>query len=174
MRSEEGERTGRAVAQAVSRWLPTAAVRVRVGAEHVGFVVDKAALGQVFSEYFDFPGDSLFHQFLHQHNHTRLAQKAYWWPQCRVDPIGLHPPLYQFKNLIKKRGQTGERFLGQKNANIISDELSRVSSFYNVQRAAVRISLSTKLILFRGANLGIRFVHSIYRVIAKSNLLIFL
>jgi hypothetical protein len=23
---------------------------------------------------------------------------AYWWPQCRVDPIGLHPPLYQLKN----------------------------------------------------------------------------
>jgi hypothetical protein len=39
---------GRAVAQAVSRCLPTAAVRVRVQAEHVGFMVDKAALGQGF------------------------------------------------------------------------------------------------------------------------------
>jgi hypothetical protein len=29
----------------------------------VGFVVDKAALGQVFSEYFDFPCQSSFHQF---------------------------------------------------------------------------------------------------------------
>jgi hypothetical protein len=37
---------GRAIAQAVSRWLPTA------GSSHVGFVVDKVALGQVFSEYF--------------------------------------------------------------------------------------------------------------------------
>jgi hypothetical protein len=35
----------RAVAQAVSRWLPTAAVRVRVRAEHVVLVVDKVALG---------------------------------------------------------------------------------------------------------------------------------
>jgi hypothetical protein len=34
-----------AIVQAVSRWLPTAAARVRVRAEHVGFVVDKAALG---------------------------------------------------------------------------------------------------------------------------------
>jgi hypothetical protein len=34
---------GRAIAQAVSRWLPTAAARVR---SHVGFVVDKLALGQ--------------------------------------------------------------------------------------------------------------------------------
>jgi hypothetical protein len=65
---------GRAVAQAVSRRFPTAAARVRVRAEHVGFVVDKAALGQVFSEYFSFPCQSLFHQFLHHDNHPLLAQ----------------------------------------------------------------------------------------------------
>jgi hypothetical protein len=41
---------GRAVTQAVSRWLPTVAARVHVLAEHEGFVVDKAALGQVSSE----------------------------------------------------------------------------------------------------------------------------
>jgi hypothetical protein len=41
--------------QAVSRWLPTAEARVRVRAEYVGFVMDKVALGQVFSEYFGFP-----------------------------------------------------------------------------------------------------------------------
>jgi hypothetical protein len=29
----------------------------------VGFVVDKVALGQVFSEYFGFPCQSLFHNF---------------------------------------------------------------------------------------------------------------
>jgi hypothetical protein len=38
----------------------------------VGFVVRKAALGQVFSEYFGFPYQS-FHQFLH-HNHPGQAQ----------------------------------------------------------------------------------------------------
>jgi hypothetical protein len=48
-------RIGRAIAQAVSRWLPIAATRVRIRAEHVGLVVDKVALGQVFSEYFGFP-----------------------------------------------------------------------------------------------------------------------
>jgi hypothetical protein len=37
--------------------------------------MDKAALGQVFSEYFGFPCQS-FHQFLHDHNHPVLAQKA--------------------------------------------------------------------------------------------------
>jgi hypothetical protein len=39
----------------------------------VGFVVDKAALGQVFSEYFGFPCQS-FHRFLHHHNYPGLAQ----------------------------------------------------------------------------------------------------
>jgi hypothetical protein len=43
--------TGRAVAQAVSRWRPG----FEPGSGHVGFVVDKVALGQVFSEYFGFP-----------------------------------------------------------------------------------------------------------------------
>jgi hypothetical protein len=53
--------------------------------------------GQGFSEYFGFPHQSLFHQFLHHHNHPGLAQYAYWWPQCRVYVIGLHPPIYQIK-----------------------------------------------------------------------------
>jgi hypothetical protein len=44
--------------------------------QHVGFVVDKAALGQVFSDYFGFPCQS-FHQFLHHHNQPGLAQSAY-------------------------------------------------------------------------------------------------
>jgi hypothetical protein len=65
---------GRAIAQAVSGWLPTAAVKVRALSGHVGFVVDKAALGQVSSVYFRFPCQSSFHQILHHHNHPGLAQ----------------------------------------------------------------------------------------------------
>jgi hypothetical protein len=53
---------GRAIAQAVRRWLPTAAAR----SSHVGFVVAKVALGHVFSEYFGFPCQSSFHQFFSQ------------------------------------------------------------------------------------------------------------
>jgi hypothetical protein len=37
---------GRAIAQVVSRWLPTAEARVRARVWQVGFVVDKVALGQ--------------------------------------------------------------------------------------------------------------------------------
>jgi hypothetical protein len=65
---------GRAIAQAVSRWLPTAAARVRIRVWQVGFVVDKVALGQVFSEYFGFPCQSSFHQILHHHNHQGQVQ----------------------------------------------------------------------------------------------------
>jgi hypothetical protein len=48
---------GRAIAQAVSRRFPTAAVRIRaqVRSCYVEFVVGKVALGQVFSKYFGFP-----------------------------------------------------------------------------------------------------------------------
>jgi hypothetical protein len=73
-RSDLGVSACRAVAQAVSRWLPTAAARIRVRAA-CGFVLDKAALGQVFSEYFGFPWQ-WFHQFLHHHNQPGLAQEA--------------------------------------------------------------------------------------------------
>jgi hypothetical protein len=46
---------------------------------HIGFVVDKVALGQVFSpESFGFPCQSSFHQFLHNHHHSHpgLVQQA--------------------------------------------------------------------------------------------------
>jgi hypothetical protein len=60
---------GRAIVEAVSRWLPTAATRVQTGSSHVRFMVDKVALGQIFSEYFGSPCQSSFHQFLHSHHH---------------------------------------------------------------------------------------------------------
>jgi hypothetical protein len=43
------------------------------GADRVGFVVDKVALGRIFSEYFGFPCQSSFHQILHHHNHPVQA-----------------------------------------------------------------------------------------------------
>jgi hypothetical protein len=78
--SSEGEsnilinctRGGRAVAQ----WLDAGFPPRRPGfayPQHVEFVVDKATLRQVFSEYFGFPCQS-FHRFLHYHNHPGLTQ----------------------------------------------------------------------------------------------------
>jgi hypothetical protein len=58
------------------------------GSGQVEFVVDKVALGQVFSEYFGFPCQSSFHQLLHNHPHLSgagaIGQK---WPQYK----GLSP-----------------------------------------------------------------------------------
>jgi hypothetical protein len=52
---------GRVIAQAVSHWLPTAAVRgSSPGLVMWDFVMDKVVLGQVFSEYFGFPCQSSF------------------------------------------------------------------------------------------------------------------
>jgi hypothetical protein len=59
------------IAEAVSRWLPIAATLVRARVWQVGFVVDKVASEQVFSEYFGFPSENRsFHQLLHQQNHS--------------------------------------------------------------------------------------------------------
>jgi hypothetical protein len=94
---------GRAIAQTVSRWLPTVAARVRVRTEHVGFVVDKVALGQVFSEYFSFPCQSSFHQFLHHHNHPGvgtiglLVAAAPSGPSWTLPPP---PPTIPIKNVL--------------------------------------------------------------------------
>jgi hypothetical protein len=73
------KRKGRVVAQAVRRWLPTAAGRVRFRAA-CGLCRGQREAGTGFLRVLRLPCQSLY-QFLHHH----------WWPQCRVDPIGLHP-----------------------------------------------------------------------------------
>jgi hypothetical protein len=78
----------RAIAEVVSRWLPTGAAQVRARVWQVGFVVDKVASGQVFSEYFGFPYQNCsFHQLLHPHNrpgHTHRGLATSWSPIQRV------------------------------------------------------------------------------------------
>jgi hypothetical protein len=64
---------GSAIAEAVSRWLPTAAARVQSRLWSSGICGGKVASGQVFSEYFGFPCHS-FHQILHHHNHPGQVQ----------------------------------------------------------------------------------------------------
>jgi hypothetical protein len=54
---------GRLVAGFPQRW-----PRFQPRSGRVGFVMDKAALGKVFSEYFGFPCQS-FHRLLHTHHH---------------------------------------------------------------------------------------------------------
>jgi hypothetical protein len=69
----------------------------------MGFVVDKVALGQVFSEYVGFPCKFLFHRLLHIHHH--LSSGAGTIGQLVADvPSGLSLTPHQE---IKK----GDRFV---------------------------------------------------------------
>jgi hypothetical protein len=56
------------------------------GSDNIGFVVDK--VGQVFSEYFGFPCQSLFHQLLHSH-HLSIIWGWYNRPVVAAVPSGL-------------------------------------------------------------------------------------
>jgi hypothetical protein len=68
----------------------------------VGFVVDKVALGQVFSsEYFGFPCQNRsFHQLLHPHNHPEQAQEARSGRSAEWTQYGLQPPIFKKKIYI--------------------------------------------------------------------------
>jgi hypothetical protein len=58
---------------------------------HLGFVVDKVALGQVFSEYFGFPCQFSFHRLLNTHHHLSAGAGTVGWiladvPSTQVSP----------------------------------------------------------------------------------------
>jgi hypothetical protein len=66
---------GRAIAEAVSRWLPTALARVRARVWQVGFVVHKIAPGRFSPSTSVSPANHIsFHQLLHPHNHPGQVQ----------------------------------------------------------------------------------------------------
>jgi hypothetical protein len=92
---------GRAIAQTVSRRLPNVAGGgFEPRSRHVGFVVDKVALGQVFLEYFGFPCQFSFQRLLRIHHH--LSSGAGTIGQLVADvPSGLKSP--HPKKLKKKK-----------------------------------------------------------------------
>jgi hypothetical protein len=58
---------------------------------HVRFVVDKDALGKIFSEYLGFPRPFSFHRLLHTHHlSSGLVQEAKQWPTYQVDSVSPH------------------------------------------------------------------------------------
>jgi hypothetical protein len=75
-------------------------------AGHVGFVVDKVALEQLFSEYFGFPCQFSFHRLLHIHNHHHLSSGAGTIGQLVADvPSGLSLTSPQETKKQKKQKQ---------------------------------------------------------------------
>jgi hypothetical protein len=83
---------GRAIAQAVSRWVPTSAARVRARVWSCGICGGQNGAGAVFSEYFGSPCQSSFHQLLH--SHPRISSGACTigqkWPQYQADLVPPH------------------------------------------------------------------------------------
>jgi hypothetical protein len=71
----------------------------------VASVVDKVALGQVFSEYLDFSCESPFHQLLHNHHHLSFGVgtigRSTKWTQSH--------PTNNRKIIRSKVGETGKR-----------------------------------------------------------------
>jgi hypothetical protein len=63
---------GRAAAQAVSGLLPTAVIHFNLRSDHVGFAVNKVAMGQVSSESLRFTCQTSFYQLLDIHPVTTL------------------------------------------------------------------------------------------------------
>jgi hypothetical protein len=64
---------GRAIAEAVSRWLPTAAARVQSRGWSSGICGGQSGTGAGFLQVLWFPRHS-FHQILHPHNHPGQVQ----------------------------------------------------------------------------------------------------
>jgi hypothetical protein len=97
---------GRAIARVVSRRLPTRW-------DNVAFVVDKVALGQVFSEYFEFSCQFSFHLM----PHTHLLSGAGTVGQFVADvPSGLSlTPPHEIKKIYLRgprfKSRLGDRFL---------------------------------------------------------------
>jgi hypothetical protein len=68
----------------------------RPGFGQVGFVVNKMALGHVFSKYFGFPYKSSLHEILHPNNHPGQVQQARSSRRAEWTQIG-HPLPCEFK-----------------------------------------------------------------------------
>jgi hypothetical protein len=88
---------GRTTAQAVSRWLPTAAARVWSRVWLSGICGGQNGAGVGFLRVLRFPCQSSFHQLLHNHPHlssgaSTIGQK---WPQYK----GLSPTPLAIKRL---------------------------------------------------------------------------
>jgi hypothetical protein len=66
----------------------------------MGFVVEKVALGQVFSEYVGFPCQSSFHQLLHNHLSSEAGTIGQQWPKYQVDSVSPHREKLKKKNLV--------------------------------------------------------------------------
>jgi hypothetical protein len=95
--------SGRAIAQAVSRWLPTAAARVRSRVWSSGIWGGQSGAGAGFLRVLRFPLPIFIPPLLHNHSHLSseagsIGQK---WPQYK----GLSPTPLAIKIIINSSGR---------------------------------------------------------------------
>jgi hypothetical protein len=83
---------GRAIAEAVSRWLPTAAARVRARVWSSGICGGQSGAGADFLRVLRFPCHS-FHNILRPHNHLGRYNRPVSGRRAEWNQFELHPPL---------------------------------------------------------------------------------
>jgi hypothetical protein len=86
---------GRTIAQAVSRWLPTAAAQVRTRVCSSGICGGQSGAG--FSEYFGFPLPIFIPPNSPSSQSPGAGTIRQKWTTCRVDPVWTPTPTMQIK-----------------------------------------------------------------------------
>jgi hypothetical protein len=87
---------GRAIAQVVSCWLPTVVAQAQNRSGHVGFVVDKVALGQFLLKYFGSPAN------IHSTNCSTISIIWGWYNRPVVATITSGVSLTPLRIITKK------------------------------------------------------------------------
>jgi hypothetical protein len=93
-RKNEDQPQGRALAQAVSRWLPTVAARVPSRVWSSGICGGQSGAGA------GVPCQSSFHQILHHHNHPGQATRVQSVAAVPSGPSWTSPPIKRIKKKI--------------------------------------------------------------------------
>jgi hypothetical protein len=103
----------------------------KTGSRHVGFVANKVALGQVFSEYFGFHCQSSFQQFLHNHHHlsSGAGTIGQYWSQY---PKSHHTNLKKNGSwtFLQKGSNRFSKILDVRQDKLNYKQISRISTYF--------------------------------------------
>jgi hypothetical protein len=92
-----GQWIGRAIAQAVSRWLPTAAVRVCTRVWSSEICGGQSGAGAGYRRVLWFPLPIFIPPNSPSSQSSRAGAIGQKWPTCQVDPVWTSPPTIRIK-----------------------------------------------------------------------------
>jgi hypothetical protein len=95
--SKHCENIGRAIAQAVSRWLPTAAALVRARVWSSGICGGQSGAGADLLQVLQFPLPIFIPSNSSSSQSPGAGTIGQKWPTCRVDPVLTLAPLCELK-----------------------------------------------------------------------------